>query len=224
MTQASQKRDASRKPTTSRSKARTPIGRTRVIQVAIELIQNDGLDALSMRVLADEFGIRAASLYWYVPNKTALLDLMAEELMVRMVDNIERRAPSDLGQVLMLYREFLLLNGHSVQLLVSRTVIGEAYVKLLRLLMAQMPANWSHDSMVRCCHALIAFTHGWVLRDQMRVAVHTEDHDLTRAASIVEQAVALSAMTDMPEEHWLSSTDGANFAQALATVMTGFMR
>lgn len=223
MTQASQKRSASMSPT-SRTKTRTPIGRTRVVQVAIDLMQHDGLDALSMRVLADEFGIQAASLYWYVPNKAALLDLMAEELVARMVDNIERRAPNNLGQVLMLYREFLLLNGHSVQLLTSRTVIGEPYVKLLRLLMDQMPATWSYDSMVRCCHALIAFTHGWVLRDQMRVAVHTTGLELTRVASNIEQAAMLSTMTDMPEEHWLSSTDGANFAQALATVMAGFMR
>lgn len=223
MTQAKQKRNAS-KSATGRSKARTPIDLARVIQVAIELIQHDGLDALSMRALADAFGIQAASLYWYVPSKAALLDLMAEELVARMVNNIERRAPNDLSQVLMLYREFLLLNGHSVQLLTSRTVIGEPYIKLLRLLMAQMPANWSYGSMIRCCHALIAFTHGWVLRDQTRVAVHTTGLELTSAASNVEQAATLSAMTDIPEEPWLSSTDGSNFAQALATVMAGFMR
>ena len=50
----------------------------RIVQAAIELADAEGLEAASMRRVADELGVGAMSLYRYVPGKTELLDLMLD--------------------------------------------------------------------------------------------------------------------------------------------------
>jgi AcrR family transcriptional regulator len=55
--------------------------RNRIIGAAMELIEQEGIDAVSMRRLATELGCGVMSLYSYVPSKAALLDAVAEVVM-----------------------------------------------------------------------------------------------------------------------------------------------
>jgi AcrR family transcriptional regulator len=57
-----------------------PLDRGRVVEVALELLDEVGLDGLSMRRLADRLGVTAASLYWYVRDKNELLALLADSI------------------------------------------------------------------------------------------------------------------------------------------------
>lgn len=57
---------------------RIPLTRDRIVQSALELARDEGLSGVSMRKLAQELGVEAMSLYHHVPNKRALLVLMAE--------------------------------------------------------------------------------------------------------------------------------------------------
>jgi TetR/AcrR family transcriptional regulator, tetracycline repressor protein len=54
-----------------------------VVQRAVELMAEAGLEALTLRRLATELGVSAPTLYWHVRNKRELLDLMAEALVAR---------------------------------------------------------------------------------------------------------------------------------------------
>ena len=65
---------------------RAPLRRDRVLQVAIELADRDGLDALSMRKLGQELGVDAMALYRHVRSKDDLFDGIIE----RIVAEIER--------------------------------------------------------------------------------------------------------------------------------------
>jgi len=47
----------------------------------LEILQRDGIDGLTLRKLAAELNIQAASLYTHVKNKRDLLDEMAEEIL-----------------------------------------------------------------------------------------------------------------------------------------------
>ncbi|GAB3186634.1 TetR/AcrR family transcriptional regulator [Nesterenkonia suensis] len=49
-----------------------------IVQAAVELADTDGLEALSMRQLAQRLGVGTMSLYRYVPSKTELLNLMLD--------------------------------------------------------------------------------------------------------------------------------------------------
>jgi AcrR family transcriptional regulator len=53
----------------------------RIVRTAIELADAGGLEALSMRRVADQLGVGAMSLYTYVPAKAELLDLMLDTVL-----------------------------------------------------------------------------------------------------------------------------------------------
>jgi AcrR family transcriptional regulator len=55
-----------------------------VVSAAIELADEQGLEALSMRALAARLGISTMALYGYVPGKDELLDLMLDALYAQM--------------------------------------------------------------------------------------------------------------------------------------------
>ena len=54
------------------------LSRERMLQAAVALADRHGIDALTMRRLAEELGAGAMSLYYHVPNKEALLDGMVD--------------------------------------------------------------------------------------------------------------------------------------------------
>ncbi len=58
--------------------ARARLTRERVLLAARDLADADGVDALTMRRLAEALGVEAMSLYHHVPNKDAILDGLAE--------------------------------------------------------------------------------------------------------------------------------------------------
>jgi AcrR family transcriptional regulator len=66
------------------AKNRRPLSRERVLQAALTLVDAQGLDALSMRRLAQELGVEAMSLYNHVENKddivAGILDLVGAEV------------------------------------------------------------------------------------------------------------------------------------------------
>ncbi|XXT15005.1 TetR/AcrR family transcriptional regulator C-terminal domain-containing protein [Sorangium sp. So ce429] len=55
--------------------------REQVIATALRLLDDVGLDALTMRRLGQELNVQAATLYWHIKNKEELLDAMAEALL-----------------------------------------------------------------------------------------------------------------------------------------------
>src|SRR5258708_3199184 len=57
------------------------LSRSRLVAEALNLIQEDGLDALSMRGLADRLNVKAASLYWHVRDRRELVELLAESIL-----------------------------------------------------------------------------------------------------------------------------------------------
>lgn len=76
-----------------------------IVRAAIELADEDGLAALSMRRVADRLGVGVMSLYTYVPGKAELLDVMldtalGEESLPELVNGnwraaLEQRAHED---------------------------------------------------------------------------------------------------------------------------------
>lgn len=59
------------------------IDRVSIIDEALKLLNEVGLDALSTRALADRLGIRQPALYWHFKNKRALIEAMNDEILVR---------------------------------------------------------------------------------------------------------------------------------------------
>jgi AcrR family transcriptional regulator len=52
----------------------------RVMDVAMRIVEGDGVDGLSMRRLAAELGVRTPSVYWHVGSRQDVLDGLIERL------------------------------------------------------------------------------------------------------------------------------------------------
>ncbi|GII55213.1 hypothetical protein Pth03_36020 [Planotetraspora thailandica] len=61
------------------------LSRDQIVRAAMELLDADGLDALSMRKLGAHLGAGATSLYWHVANKDELLELVMDEVYAKVV-------------------------------------------------------------------------------------------------------------------------------------------
>jgi AcrR family transcriptional regulator len=57
---------------------RVPLSRERVLQAAVALADERGIESLKMRALGEELGVEAMSLYYYIANKDELLDGMVD--------------------------------------------------------------------------------------------------------------------------------------------------
>lgn len=71
--------------------AKQTLSRARILSTAFELVEEESLDGLSMRRLADRLEVAPMSLYNYIPNKDALLDGLVEE----MLNEVDLPPPAD---------------------------------------------------------------------------------------------------------------------------------
>jgi AcrR family transcriptional regulator len=60
------------------------LSRASLVSAALGLVQDEGLEALTMRALADRLNVKAASLYWHVRDRRELLELLAESILERV--------------------------------------------------------------------------------------------------------------------------------------------
>jgi AcrR family transcriptional regulator len=66
-----------------------------IVQAALDLLDEAGMDGLTVRALASRLGVQAPALYWHVRNKQALLDEMATQIW-RQVGDVMAGLPGDL--------------------------------------------------------------------------------------------------------------------------------
>ena len=65
-----------------------------VVRAAVDLADAEGLDAVSMRRVADRMGLGTMSIYTYVPGKAELLDLMLDTVYAERVETPAAPAPA----------------------------------------------------------------------------------------------------------------------------------
>jgi TetR/AcrR family tetracycline transcriptional repressor len=74
-----------------------PAGLTKaaIVQAALDLLDEAGMDGLTVRALAARLGVQAPALYWHVRSKQALLDEMATQIW-RQIGDVMAALPADL--------------------------------------------------------------------------------------------------------------------------------
>ncbi|MEU8226444.1 TetR/AcrR family transcriptional regulator [Kribbella sp. NPDC048915] len=91
--------------------ARETLSREQIATAAMAILDTEGLAGLSMRKLAAKLGSGATSLYWHVPTKDDLIDLLIDEVW----GEIDVPDPDLAG-----WRAGALLFGHSLRAAVLR--------------------------------------------------------------------------------------------------------
>jgi len=104
------------------------IHRELLVERAYELVEREGVEALSMRRLAQISDVRASSLYHHFPEKSALLSVVAEKGLFHLAAALERAstlAQSDPRRQIyamgMTYREWALQHPQLYRLLFAET-------------------------------------------------------------------------------------------------------
>jgi TetR/AcrR family tetracycline transcriptional repressor len=148
-----------------------PLNRDQVLHEAMRLVDDDGLDALSLRTLAARLGVQAPTLYWHVKNKAALLDALADAIMDEAIAALPAQAAEGDG------REWLLAALGQLRAAMLRHRDGARVVSGARYSMRR--GDFSEQAMatlvdhgVDLHHARLLvlagerYTVGWVLEEQ----------------------------------------------------------
>jgi AcrR family transcriptional regulator len=149
------------------SETRAPLSRERVLQTAVELADRHGIEWLSMRKLADELGVAAMSLYYYVPNKVDLIDGMIDivfseieppSLDVDWKTAMRRRAVST--------REALNRHRWAVGRMEGRSTHGPSNLRLHDAVLGCLrKAGFSLEATVHAYSVQDAYVYGFVLQE-----------------------------------------------------------
>lgn len=67
--------------------------RAEIVGAALRLLEEGGLDRLSLRGVARELGMHAPGLYWYIENRQELIDLLARAILDEAVVGLTVAAP-----------------------------------------------------------------------------------------------------------------------------------
>jgi len=116
---------------------RAPLRRDRVLRVAIDLADRNGLEALSMRKLGQELGVDAMALYRHVRSKDDLFDGIIELI----VGEIERPPPTgdwkaDLRAQVMAARQVMLRHPWARRVFEERGTGGVAAIGYIESVLA----------------------------------------------------------------------------------------
>ncbi len=119
-----------------RATSRPPLDRDRVVAAALEIIDAEGVDALSIRRLAAALGTSPMAVYWHVQDKAALLDLVGEAVLDTIdVPAIDGDWQEQLRTVHRAMLDTVLRHPNAAELLIGRARYGRAGIALFERLL-----------------------------------------------------------------------------------------
>lgn len=144
-------------------RAALPVEAHDIVRAAIEIFEEQGLDAVSMRTVAARLGVSPVPIYSRLGNKDSLLDAMADQLLVDAVP------PSDPGEAWSDYavRWAVGLRDRLIGTPDVRLLLGSRrspYIAASRPLIEALRAGgFAADSAVQACRLLLWATIGFVV-------------------------------------------------------------
>ncbi len=161
---------------TRRSRARDthatgpePIDIPRIVEAALGLLDEVGLEGLSMRKLAERLGVQAATLYWYVEDKQELLSLLAEAICGE-IPAPDPAAPwrARLEALMGAYRRVLLRHRDAGHVLAATAPSGTHRLRLVdSSLGALLDAGFRGWGATRAGRLLVDYTTGFVQEEDV---------------------------------------------------------
>jgi TetR/AcrR family transcriptional regulator, tetracycline repressor protein len=144
---------------------RTPLSRDRVLRAGLDLVDREGVDALTMRRLGRELGVEAMSLYGYVDSKSDLIEGVVEQVFRQMPlivpgpglwqDRLRRHASA--------YRSVLLDHPNAVRLVAGRPLTTEGTAAFVDSALAELQSIGLDLAVAdRVLGVIAAFTLGHV--------------------------------------------------------------
>jgi AcrR family transcriptional regulator len=145
-----------------------PLSRPRIVAAAIDLIEREGADAVSMRRIAGDLGVGVMSLYNHVPNKSTLLDAVAETVLsqIEFADDPDAEWPDRVRMQALAFRQIAHHYPRCTMVVVSRQLQSPAgLLPVERALATLRDAGFDGHDAVRILRTFIAYIVGSLLRE-----------------------------------------------------------
>ncbi|WP_206791868.1 TetR/AcrR family transcriptional regulator C-terminal domain-containing protein [Amycolatopsis sp. MtRt-6] len=140
--------------------ARMPLSRERVLRAAVDLADEHGLRALTMRRLAEELGAEAMSLYYHVAKKEDVLDGIVDVVAAEINEAVARVEPSPawktaVRQRILAARQVFLRHRWAPELFETRSSTSTEVLRYYDTLVGLMrDGGFSYDLVHHALHAL----------------------------------------------------------------------
>ncbi|WP_433500605.1 TetR/AcrR family transcriptional regulator C-terminal domain-containing protein [Sphaerimonospora sp. CA-214678] len=144
------------------------LSRDGIVAATISLIEREGADAVSMRRIAGELGVGVMSLYNHVPNKSALLDAVAEAVLSRIefTDDPSAHWTERVRMQARAFRQIAHDFPRCTMVVVSRQLRSTAgLLPVERALATLRDAGFDGRQAVRMLRVFIAYVVGSLLRE-----------------------------------------------------------
>ncbi|EGX55549.1 transcriptional regulator [Streptomyces zinciresistens K42] len=158
--------------TSTPARGRPPrLDRERTLRTALDLLRQSGLDALTMRRLAEALDVKAGALYRYFATKQDLLTAMAERMMAGVADATAAADDGDWsGQLRTLARALraaLLAHRDGARVFAGTHATGPHTLGIADTLVGVLRgAGFSDEEAARTLFTVANFTVGHTLEEQ----------------------------------------------------------
>ncbi|MFE9426905.1 TetR/AcrR family transcriptional regulator C-terminal domain-containing protein [Kitasatospora sp. NPDC006697] len=146
--------------------------RAAIARAARRVLEREGLAGLSMRRVAAELDVKAASLYWHVRNKEELLDLLTDELLTG-AEPPPREGPwrDQFREYCLIHRRLLLSVRDAAKVVGGRFVLGPNVLRLLEEQLDRLrEAGFTPEDAALATYTLSSYVQGMVLQEQAPLA------------------------------------------------------
>ncbi|GAA1953609.1 TetR/AcrR family transcriptional regulator [Amycolatopsis minnesotensis] len=159
------------------------LSRDKIVEVAITIVDAEGLDALSMRRLGTELSVRPMSLYRYVPSKDDLLELINDAVLgeQRLPEKPSGDWRADLRLAATEQRAVALRHPWSVTTSIGRPAMGPNAVRVTEFAMAALDGFGLDMDTI---NGLVGMLRGYVFGN---VAEDLAQAELTRRTGITDE-------------------------------------
>ncbi|WP_433194697.1 TetR/AcrR family transcriptional regulator C-terminal domain-containing protein [Nocardia sp. CA-107356] len=201
-----------------------------IAEAALGLLDEVGLDGLTMRKVAAALDVQAPALYWHVKNKRELLDAMARRIFVVAVDGVEAPRLGEDWQdwVVALtgrLRRSMLHYRDGAKVLAGTYVSDEAMWRTVELTLRTLEdAGFSTSDAERVFPLLLHYTVGFVIEEQAQSGAEYADgnpYDLARLAHAID-ADRYPRTARMVADLFDTDTD-AEFDHGLRVILAGIL-
>jgi AcrR family transcriptional regulator len=178
---------------------RSPLTQVRVLEAATAIADRDGIDALTMRRLADDLGVEAMSIYYHLPNKDAILDGLVERTFAEIeteVGGFGAQAPDapwsqSLRARILGARRVMLRHPWVPQVMESRSTLGPTMARYVDGSVAVMRAGGvSFDLIHHALHALGSRLYGFT--QELRMDSASSDGSSTPSEDELARLIAFT--------------------------------
>ncbi|OBB60388.1 TetR family transcriptional regulator [Mycobacterium sp. 852013-51886_SCH5428379] len=111
-----------------------------ILEAAARLIELDGVEALTMRRLAEQLGVAVTSIYWHIGGRDKLLDALVERLL-RQLAHLPADGDTPVDRIACLarsQRRVLIERQHLLGIAHERDRTPELFLPIQRALAAQL--------------------------------------------------------------------------------------